>query len=132
MAQRKKIRVLIVDDEKRFRTIAAATLAKHGLETITATGGEEATDHILRSDIDVVVLDAGMPGMHENETLRAIKALKPDVEVIMLAEHKADNPEVQASQEQMSADPTRPRDIDYLAEQIRDAFDQRKGSLKCY
>jgi len=132
MSKKKNIRVLIVDDEERFLTTFSASLEKRGFDVTAVTGGADALKEIREKEFDVVVLDAGMPGMHENETLRAIKALKPDVEVIMLAEHKADNPEVQASQEQMSADPTRPRDIDYLAEQIRDAFDQRKGSLKCY
>ncbi len=37
-----KIKVLMVDDEERFRTTTAKILARKGFETILAESGEEA------------------------------------------------------------------------------------------
>lgn len=79
--------VLLVDDEAEFRDLLEKRLRKRNLALLSAGSGEEALAIVAREAVDVVVLDVRMPGMDGRETLREIKRLKPEVEVIMLTGH---------------------------------------------
>jgi DNA-binding NtrC family response regulator len=79
--------VLLVDDEAEFRDLLEKRLRKRNLALLSAGSGEEALEIVTREAVDVVVLDVRMPGMDGRETLREIKRLKPEVEVIMLTGH---------------------------------------------
>jgi len=79
--------VLLVDDEAEFRDLLEKRLRKRNLGLLSAGSGEEALELVAREPVDVVVLDVRMPGMDGRETLREIKRLKPEVEVIMLTGH---------------------------------------------
>ena len=121
---KKNIRVLIVDDEERFRITAAASLKRRGFNIMTAASGGDALDKIIVSDFDVVVLDVKMPGMDGNQALRVIKAIKPKLEVIMLTGHRTDDSELQAWRSQVSAYLTKPCDIKLLAETIDKVYSE--------
>jgi DNA-binding NtrC family response regulator len=80
-------KVLVVDDEERFRTTLAKMLAARGLEVLTAAGGEEALEKLQARPCDVVLLDIRMPGMGGLKALSAIKEMDPLTEVIVLSGH---------------------------------------------
>jgi CheY-like chemotaxis protein len=67
-----KIKVLMVDDEERFRETTEKILRKKGFDTILAATGEQALDKLAQSP-DVVVLDVKMPGMDGHQVLRGNK-----------------------------------------------------------
>lgn len=120
----KQIKVLMVDDEKRFRDTTKKILMKKGFETILAGSGEEALEKIDQNP-DVVILDIKMPGMDGHETLAKIKKLKPDLPVIMLTGH-GDMPSARHALVEGAFDYlSKPCDIDYLAEKIKEACNQR-------
>lgn len=77
--------VLLVDDEAGLTAVLAKRLSSRGLTVKTAASGEEGLA-VLREnpDIALVVLDINMPGMDGLETLREMKALRPDVEALIL------------------------------------------------
>ncbi|WP_051272376.1 response regulator [Fundidesulfovibrio putealis] len=79
--------ILLVDDEAEFIETLGKRLTRRGLGVLLANSGQEALDLIAVSEIDVVVLDVKMPGMDGIEALQKIKALKPDLEVLMLTAH---------------------------------------------
>lgn len=83
-----KANILLVDDEQPFIETLAKRLDKRDLHVLTAFSGPEALAK-LEGDhhVDVVVLDVKMPGMDGIDTLNAIKAKYPLVEVIMLTGH---------------------------------------------
>ncbi len=80
-------RVLIVDDEERFRTTLARMLSAQGIEAAVAGSGPEALVTLRSHHFDVVLLDIRMPQMGGIETLAAIKKTAPQVEVIILTGH---------------------------------------------
>ncbi len=81
-------KVLLVDDEAPFVEALAKRLSKRELTVVTAFSGTEALEKLEQdSHIDVVILDVKMPGMDGIETLTAIKAKYPLVEVVMLTGH---------------------------------------------
>ncbi|MCK5783259.1 MAG: response regulator [Desulfobacterales bacterium] len=82
------IHVLLVDDEERFVLNLAKLLGTRGFDITTAFDGFTAVDLIKEKiGFNVVVLDIKMPGMDGIETLRQIKKLAPDIQVIMLTGH---------------------------------------------
>lgn len=80
-------RVLIVDDEERFRATLQKMLAAQGLAVVAVGSGQEALAALEREPYDVVLLDLRMPGMSGIETLAQIKQARPETEVIILTGH---------------------------------------------
>jgi CheY-like chemotaxis protein len=116
----KKIKVLMVDDEKQFRTTTEKILQRKGFDTIMAASGEEAIEK-LAGHPDVVILDIKMPGMDGHQALREIKKRSPGVPVIMLTGHGA-RPSAEASREEGAFDYlVKPCDVDLLVAKIKDA-----------
>ncbi len=85
----KDIRLLLVDDEDNFRQTLAKRLAKKGIPPEQAENGEKALSILEKKEMDVVVLDVKMPGMHGIEVLHHIKKKHPRTEVIFLTGHAA-------------------------------------------
>ena len=126
----RKIKVLMVDDEEKFRSTTRKILNRRGFDTLLAGSGREALDK-LKEDPDVVVLDIKMPDMDGHETLQEIKKRRPDLPVIMLTGHGA-MPSAQEALKQGANDYlTKPCDIDLLASKIVDAHrqDARSGDI---
>jgi len=115
------IRVLIVDDEERFRETTAAILTRRGFEARAVGSGIEAIEEIRKDDIDVVVLDVQMPGMDGNEALREIKNIKPDVAVLMLTGQGTPGSALEGLRDGIADYLTKPCPIDFLAQKIREA-----------
>ncbi|MFZ2088382.1 MAG: response regulator [Desulfobaccales bacterium] len=85
MAQLPKI--LLVDDEERFRNTLGKMLRAQGFEVTAVDSGQGALDELARNPYDVILLDMRMPGMDGLETLAAIKKDHPGPEVIVLTGH---------------------------------------------
>ncbi len=81
------MKILIVDDETEFLDLMHKRLARRGMEVDTADNGTDAVARVEQGVYDAVVLDVKMPGMDGLETLRRIKALRPEVPVVLLTGH---------------------------------------------
>ncbi|MFU2208337.1 response regulator [Solidesulfovibrio sp. C21] len=81
------IRVLIVDDEERFRDTLAKLLSRHGFSVRTAGGGEAALALLGEAPCDVIVLDVKMPGLSGEEALPLLRQACPEAEVLVLTGH---------------------------------------------
>ena len=80
-------KVLIVDDEERFRTTLGKLLTVNGLDVKTVGSGRLALEELAQSSYDVILLDVKMPEMDGVETLAQIKKIDPNIEVIILTGH---------------------------------------------
>ena len=80
--------VLIVDDEEYNRKLLKSIFSHFDVRLFEAENGKVALDCLNRETIDLVLLDARMPVMDGEETLRSIRQLeneqKRDVKVILL------------------------------------------------
>ncbi|MEF2145267.1 MAG: response regulator [Desulfovibrionaceae bacterium] len=119
------IKVLMVDDEERFRTTTAKILERKGYEMVMAASGEEALE-LMSSKPDVVILDVKMEGMDGHETLKKIKEINADVPVIMLTGHGAMPSAQEALQSGAHDYLNKPCDVDLLSVKIRDAVSAAK------
>jgi DNA-binding NtrC family response regulator len=115
------IKVLMVDDEDRFRETTKKVLQHQGFQMILAESGAEALLK-LPEHPDVVVLDIKMPDMDGHETLDEIKAIAPDLPVIMLTGHGARPSAHKALSKGAFEYLTKPCDMALLISKIRDAY----------
>ena len=74
------IKLLLVDDEKRFQETTRKVLAKKGFHILLADSGEDAVNKIAQNP-HVVVLDIKMPGMDGHKVLKEIKKVRPSLPV---------------------------------------------------
>jgi len=82
----KKPYVAIVDDDSAFANYLRTFLSLRGYEARAYSRGDEMLASVKQGDPpDVVLLDVMMPGLNGIETLRALKAAKPDLQVVMLS-----------------------------------------------
>jgi DNA-binding NtrC family response regulator len=82
-----KPRILLVDDEERFRANLEKMLGAQGLMVSAQGSGAAALEELKRHTYDVIVLDIRMPGMDGLTTLAEIKKIYPEIEVIILTGH---------------------------------------------
>lgn len=77
--------VLVVDDDAPVREATVRLLGNIGYETLEADGGAAAIERYQqrRSEVRAVLLDLTMPGMDGLATLRALRAIDPDVRVLL-------------------------------------------------
>ena len=77
--------VLVADDERSVRDFIGASLRKHRFRVLTASDGREALALCERRDekIDAAILDIVMPRMGANELLPAVKALQPNMKILL-------------------------------------------------
>ena len=78
-------RVLVVDDEAQTRAMLAELVTRYGYRVLTAADGAAAVRAVLDQAPDVVLLDIAMPGLGGIEALTAIRAIAPEVKVIMVS-----------------------------------------------
>jgi two-component system response regulator HydG len=76
--------VLIVDDESSNLESLERIFAREGLRVALAASGAEALEAVRRERPPVVVTDLMMPGMSGEELLRAVKAVSPETEVVLM------------------------------------------------
>ena len=79
--------ILLVDDEPVVLATADALLRHHGYNTVLASDGHEAVRQFRAAPYGfaAVMLDLTMPGLDGAETLRVIRALNPEVRVLLMS-----------------------------------------------
>ncbi len=79
-----KIKLLFVDDDKTFSKVMKKELAHMGYSVVCADCGEKAIDTFKKRNFEIIILDIKMPGIGGLNTLKCVKEIDPEVEVIML------------------------------------------------
>jgi signal transduction histidine kinase/ActR/RegA family two-component response regulator len=79
------VSVLVVDDDRESREVAAAHLASHQAVVWTAPSVAEAVEILEREHIDVLLSDIAMPGEDGYALIRRVRALNGNVAMIPAA-----------------------------------------------
>jgi two-component system response regulator AtoC len=78
--------IAVVDDDSGFAGYLRTFLGVRGYEAKSYSRGDEIVAAIRQGEPpDIVLLDVAMPGMDGLQTLKAIKAARPELQVIMLS-----------------------------------------------
>lgn len=123
-------RVLIVDDEQRFRATMSKLLGARGLDAVTAGTGLDALDLMRDGSFDVAIVDVKMPEMNGVDLLSEMKEADPTIEVIIMTAYASlDTAKVILARGAYDY-LLKPYDIDELVEKIRAAFDRKQARLR--
>jgi two-component system response regulator HydG len=76
--------VLVVDDDRANLESVCRIFQKEGVQTLAASNGQEALELLRRPEVGVVVTDLMMPGVDGQALLTAARAMRPDVEVVLM------------------------------------------------
>jgi len=83
------VRILVVEDEPAIADFLERGLIAEGYEVRRAADGPDGERQALSGDVDLVLLDAMLPGRDGLEVLAGIRATKPVLPVIMLTARRA-------------------------------------------
>ena len=76
--------MLVVDDDPQILRAVRTSLQGHSYEVLTAGNGETALDLLPDADVDLIVLDLGLPGIGGHEVIRRVRSWS-DVPIIVLS-----------------------------------------------
>jgi signal transduction histidine kinase/CheY-like chemotaxis protein len=116
--------VLFVDDEQTIIEVMQDILEALGYRVLAANSGEEAVNiyHSMKGKIDLVILDVIMPGMGGMETFEAIKAIDPDVKVILSSGYSVNHIAKEIMDRGCRAFIQKPFNIETISKKVRDVL----------
>jgi DNA-binding NtrC family response regulator len=122
----RKIRVLVVDDNRMFRDLVADQLSDLNIEATSVGSGEEALKLLAESDCDVVLLDIKMTGISGLDALKQIRQMEDAPEVIMLTADTSLSTGIEAMRLGAYDYLTKPATLDEMEAVIRKADEKHR------
>lgn len=98
MAETKKMKVLLVDDDRFLLDMYSLKFKKSDIDIETSSSSSDALEKVKAGVYDVVLLDIIMPGMDGIELLKKIREQKlaPTAKIIMLTNQADDTEKAKA------------------------------------
>lgn len=120
MKERKKLDVLVVDDQPGVRYLLDVIIKEEGHRVRLGKNGLEAVEAVKTSRPDLVFMDIRMPQMDGIEALGKIKIISPETEVVLMTAYVSDETVQVALNKGALCCFTKPFDVDTLKAFIRD------------
>ncbi len=117
----KKLKVLLVDDEKQFVSALAERLSLRGLDAHWASDSGQALEMADKTRYDLAILDVKMPQLGGVELKREMERLNPQARFIFLTGHGSED-EFKACSAEASCYLVKPLRIEDLMEKIQEAM----------
>jgi CheY-like chemotaxis protein len=125
-----KARILAVDDEEIILSSFRKILVLAGYSIDTVERGSEALGLIRKNDYDFVFTDLKMPGMDGVELTKAVKHLRPDIDVIVITGYASIETAVETVKLGAMAYVEKPFTEDELLEFLKTALIKRLDNLE--
>jgi two-component system cell cycle sensor histidine kinase/response regulator CckA len=117
--------ILLVDDEEIIRELGIDILEDRGYRVLSASEGREAV-RIYRGrfrDIALVILDVMMPGIGGKETYRQLRAINPQVKVLLSSGYSTNGEAGEILKQGVSGFVQKPYREEELAAKVRGVLD---------
>jgi two-component system KDP operon response regulator KdpE len=114
-------KVLIVDDDARFRRAMRKVLASEGYEVTEAPTAQRALETLRHSPRDLVLLDIIMPGMSGLDVCRAVREFS-DVPVLVVSVRNLERDKIEALDAGADDYVTKPFSLPELLARVRAAL----------
>ncbi|MGJ3259083.1 MAG: ATP-binding protein [Rhodospirillales bacterium] len=124
---RRRLNVLVAEDNKLNQRIIAATLDKFGHDATIVENGEQAVEQVGKGEFDLILMDIRMPGMSGPEAARAIRARHDhaaDIPIIALTADAMEEHIRGYLEAGMNACVTKPIDRAHLVATINEVLDE--------
>ena len=82
--------VLIVDDDTAVQTMLYKVIRSNGLESETASSGEEALERVKHRDYALILLDVNMHGMDGFEVVQQLRSRGVKTPIIIVSGRQED------------------------------------------
>ena len=119
-------RILIVDDEQMICDILVQRLAREGYSCLSANNGREALNHFYKDNFSLIISDIKMPEMDGIELLKKVKAVNPNMMVIIVTAF----PEIDMAVEAMRLGAydfiTKPVTLDLVVLSVKNALEKKR------
>jgi len=125
-----KARILAVDDEPVVLDSFRRILVLDGFNVDTVESGPEALGLIQRHDYDFVFTDLKMPEMDGVEVVKAVKHLRPDLDVVVITGYGTIETAVETMQHGACEYVQKPFTAEELSEFVRKLLIKRQARLE--
>ena len=118
--------VLLVDDEGAILEVVRDVLKQYGYTVLTADSGEEALEVFSRNpeQVDLVILDLGMPGMGGGPCLQRMLEIEPSARVVVATGYAGSDKRGEMLAAGARRFITKPYRLDDLLRTVRQVMDQ--------
>ncbi len=116
--------VLVLDDDNVARKKLERIMAKEGYKVMSRGNGKEGLELFKEQKIDIILADLKMPGKNGIEVLKEAKALRSDVEVIMITGHGDEESAIESMREGAINFLKKPIDIEQLLAAVEKAVEK--------
>ncbi len=90
------VSILVVDDEPQVLLVMSRMLEMDGYKVFTATDGQKALDTAADTPLHAAIVDIQMPGMSGLETIRRLKDIQPELNILVLTGQAGTQEEAEA------------------------------------
>ena len=115
--------ILIVDDDEGTRQTLTLILRKKGYATEAAGTGQEALTKARARFFNLALLDLRLPDTEGVELIAPLKALHPDIAVLMVTGYASQQTAIQALNAGAAGYLTKPVEMDEALAKIRDVLE---------
>jgi DNA-binding NtrC family response regulator len=117
-----RVVILVVDDEEVIRHGIKRVLEGEQFEVETCGSGYKAIERLQEKEYGLIITDLKMPGMDGIEVLKAVKALQPDIPVILITGYASIDSAVEAMKNGASEYISKPFTPDILLGKVQSAL----------
>jgi PAS domain S-box-containing protein len=113
--------ILVIEDESAALSVLTKVLSSRGYKILTASDGESAVEIFSQYTelVDIVLLDMGLPKMSGKDVLTRIKAIKPNVKIVIASGYFESDLQADIAQDNVAAYIQKPYMIDNVIEILR-------------
>jgi DNA-binding NtrC family response regulator len=120
--------ILVVDDERTLRFTLKEGLSEDGYRVETAADGAEALEKLARDEYQLVLLDQKLPDRSGIDLLRDIRAMRRDVQVVIMTAYGKFEQAVEAAKAGCYEYVAKPFELDHMKLIIQNALAQTRLS----
>lgn len=121
----KPLNIIVIEDGESQRELLHDFLAGEGHSVAVAASGEAGLEIVKNGHFELVLLDYKMPGMNGIEVLEAVKAINPEIDIIMMTAFGTIETAVSAMKSGAADYITKPIDFDDLLIHLRHIAERR-------
>src|ERR1700687_5726326 len=118
--------ILVVDDEQANLDSLERIFSREGYGWLLAARGPRAVEPLRSEPVDVILTDLMMPGMSGQELLRAVLAVAPDAEVVLMTAYGTVEAAVAAMKDGAYDFLTKPLKRHAVLKSVAQALEKRK------
>lgn len=109
-----QLKILVIDDDPSIRNMLAIVLKKSGFEVTCTESGKTSLEKLKKESFDLIISDIKMPDISGIDLLKKIKAISPEIPVIMITAFASANDAVEAMKLGAEDYVTKPFSLDEL------------------